>query len=289
MFDFRYHALSLAAVLIALVVGLLLGVAVGDQGLVSSAEHKLRADLRSDVTRARADSAQLRKELDLHLRFEQLTLGRLVSERLAGRRVAVLFLHERSDSVYDHVRDSVQKADGELSLVGTIRRPLNLQDIGKAAFGTQYSDVANDPSLVDDLGRRLGTQIVRGGRLIGALRGAVLQATSGGIGPSEAIVVVRTPGERLDGDQLQIADQFTDGLIEGMKSAGVPVVGVEERSTDPSQVPWYRKHGLTSVDDVDEVPGQASLVYALAGSADGAYGVKSTRDAFIPDALVRTP
>jgi hypothetical protein len=289
MFDFRYHALSLAAVLIALVVGLLLGVAVGDSGLVSSAEQRLRTDLRGDVTRARAESAELRKELDLHLRFEQLTLGRLVSERLAGRRIAVIFLDERSDSIFDHVRDSVQKAEGTLSLVGTVRRPLNLEDVATAAFGTQYSEVANDPSLVDDLGRRLGSQIISGGRLLGELRGAVLQATSGGIGPSEGVVVVRTPGERLDGDQLKIADQFTDGLIEGMKAGGVPVVGVEERSTDPSQVPWYRQHRIASVDDVDEVPGQASLVYVLAGSADGAYGVKSTRDAFVPDALVRTP
>jgi hypothetical protein len=37
MFDFRYHALSLIAVLVALVLGLLLGVAIGDKGLVSSA------------------------------------------------------------------------------------------------------------------------------------------------------------------------------------------------------------------------------------------------------------
>jgi hypothetical protein len=289
MFDFRYHALSLAAVLIALVVGLLLGVAVGDQGLVSSAEHRLRTDLKGDVTKARADSAKLRKELELHQRFEQLTFGRLVSERLQGRRMAVLFLDERSDSIFDHVRESVQRAGGELSLVGTVRRPLNLGDVSTAASGTQYAEIANDPTLADDLGRRLGSQIVRGGRLLGALRGAVLQATSGGITPSEGVVVVRTPGERLDGQDLKIADDFTNGLIEGIKEAGVPIVGVEERSTEPSQVPWYRDHRLASVDDVDEVFGRASLVYVLAGEADGAYGVKPTRDAFIPDALVRAP
>jgi hypothetical protein len=32
MFDFRYHALSLAAIFIALVVGLLLGAAIGARG-----------------------------------------------------------------------------------------------------------------------------------------------------------------------------------------------------------------------------------------------------------------
>ena len=42
MFDVRYHALSLAAIFIALVVGLLLGVAIGDKELVSSARNDVR-------------------------------------------------------------------------------------------------------------------------------------------------------------------------------------------------------------------------------------------------------
>ena len=50
MFDFRYHALSLAAVFIALVVGLLLGVAIGDKELVSGARQELRDSLRADET-----------------------------------------------------------------------------------------------------------------------------------------------------------------------------------------------------------------------------------------------
>jgi len=37
MFDYRYHALSLAAVLLALAVGLVIGIAIGDSSLVSSA------------------------------------------------------------------------------------------------------------------------------------------------------------------------------------------------------------------------------------------------------------
>ena len=62
MFDFRYHALSLAAVFLALVVGLLLGVAIGDKELVSSAQRDLRSSLRADVRQAdqERDEAQAR-------------------------------------------------------------------------------------------------------------------------------------------------------------------------------------------------------------------------------------
>jgi Copper transport outer membrane protein, MctB len=56
VFDFRYHALSLVSVFLALVLGLLLGVAIGDKGLVSSAEHDVRASLRGDVRKAQRES-----------------------------------------------------------------------------------------------------------------------------------------------------------------------------------------------------------------------------------------
>ena len=50
MFDFRYHALSLAAVLFALALGVLIGVAIGDSDLVSSAKSGIVHDLESEVS-----------------------------------------------------------------------------------------------------------------------------------------------------------------------------------------------------------------------------------------------
>jgi hypothetical protein len=38
---------------------------------------------------------------------------------------------------------------------------------------------------------------------------------------------------------------------------------------------------MASVDDLDDIAGRMALVFTLAG-ADGAYGVKSTRDALLP-------
>ena len=49
MFDFRYHALSLVAVFMALVIGILLGIAIGDKGLISSARTDIEKSLRSDL------------------------------------------------------------------------------------------------------------------------------------------------------------------------------------------------------------------------------------------------
>lgn len=288
MFDFRYHALSLAAVFVALVVGLLLGVAVGDQGLVSSAENDLRRDLRADVSEAREESARLREEIDRRRRYEDATYAPLVDGRLSGRRVTLLFLDDRSEAIFQHVREAIAPAGGNLTFSATVRLPLDVDGIAEAAAGTQYERLAEDGDLLGDLGRRVGIQLARGGRLIRQLRDPLLASSSGELEPAEAVVVVRTPGERIDDpEQRRQADALVKGMLDGLRRARVPVVGVEETTTDPSQIPWYSDRGVASVDNVDDVAGRASLVYALAGSADGAYGVKETRDALIPDALVR--
>src|SRR5687767_14382880 len=99
MFDFRYHALSLVAVFVALAVGLLLGIAIGDQGLVSSAERQLREGLRGNLQEARGEAQDLRRELAKRTRYEQQTFRPLVEGLLNRRRILVLFVDKRSDSV----------------------------------------------------------------------------------------------------------------------------------------------------------------------------------------------
>jgi Copper transport outer membrane protein, MctB len=63
MFDYRYHALSLAAVLFALALGILLGVAIGDSNLVSSAKNGIVQNLNSEVSEARSRVGQLQEQL----------------------------------------------------------------------------------------------------------------------------------------------------------------------------------------------------------------------------------
>ena len=124
MFDFRYHALSLVAVFLALMIGLLLGVAIGDQGLVSSAEQNVRDSLRKDVRDARAESAGLRKELAERRRFEQAVYPLLVDDRLAGQRIGLIGMGGLPDGAIRAVRRALENTGGRLSAVGIVREPV---------------------------------------------------------------------------------------------------------------------------------------------------------------------
>ena len=103
----------------------------------------------------------------------------------------------------------------------------------------------------------------------------------------DGIVVMRN-GPDLKGDAEAVRKAFEEGFVDGIKDTEVDVVGVERTATDPSEVGWSGDRGLTSVDNVDQVAGKAALVFALNGS-DGAFGVKSSADALLPDVVGGVP
>ena len=275
MFDFRYHALSLVSVFLALVLGLLLGVAIGDRGLVSSAER--------DVRKAQAESENLRAQLDEQNKFLQEAYPLMVGSRLIGERVGVVTLGDVSDQEIGNVRDALEATGGRLTSVVSIRTPLDLPSISTAAAGTAFQNLQVEPKLVKRFGERVGVGYVSGGgRLLDKVHRELLASSSGALGGVDSVVVIREP-RTFQKPEQSVLNDFEDGLMTGLSNNNGTVVGVETTDTKPSQVGWYRDHDLASVDDVDQLPGRAALVFALAG-ADGAFGTKSTADGLLPKA-----
>ena len=289
MFDYRYHALSLAAVLLALCIGLLLGVAIGDRGLASSAQETLRTDLRSEVEQARDESRALGEELERRTAFEEETLPLLVDGRMESQRVAVLLVGEPDPQTFELTRDVITQAGGDVASVSRLRLPVNAEQIASAATGTRYSELLEDPELLEPLGRRIGEQFVDGGRLLREARNALFASSSGALGDADAIVVAREAGTELEPAESERAQEFVEAIVTGARQAGAPVVGVELTGTDPSQIEWYEDLDIASVDSVDLPSGRAALVFALTGAADGAYGIKPSADALLPEAVTRRP
>jgi len=286
MFDYRYHALSLAAVLFALALGVLIGVAIGDTNLVSSAKDGIVHNLNAEVGEARSQAEQLQDRLTNEEAFAKNLYPLAVHELLNGRSVGLVFLGEPSDTVNSLVRAAVTQGGGNLATVVAVRIPLNLPGIAQDAGGTHFAGLASSPQLIESFGRLVGRQLVSGGSLVGQellsrVRGPLMSAFDGQLTHLEGLVVARTVGTESSPEAAEAASRFEDGLIAGATAVGVPAVGVELSNTEPSQVPWFKSRKISSVDDLDAPAGQAALLYALAGNP-GAFGVKSTADSLLP-------
>jgi hypothetical protein len=286
MFDFRYHALSLAAVLFALALGILIGVAIGDSNLVSSAKNGIVHSLESEVGGARKQADTLQSKLAAQESFAAGLYPLAVHELLNGRSIGLVFLGGSSNQVDDLVRTAVAEAGANLQTVIAIREPLDLEGIDQEAAGTRYATLTSSTPLVESFGQLAGRQLVSGGQLVdrellSRVRASLMSAFDGQLARLEGLVVMRAEPTNLSAAQTETSTAFDSGLLAGVAAVGVPTVGVELTSTEPSQVPWYKSKGISSVDDLDALAGQAALVYALAGDR-GAFGVKSTADSLLP-------
>jgi hypothetical protein len=278
MFDFRYHALSLVAVFLALMIGLLLGVAIGDQGLVSSAERGVRDSLRRDVGRARAQSADLRAEAAEQRRIQQRLYPLLVEGRLAGQRIGLIGLGELPDRTIRSVRDALTDTGGRLTAVAVIREPVQ-----SGAIPSRRPDAAApSPEALKRFGSQVGAALVRGGPLIARVQRSLLESSSGQLDGMDAVVLFRADRDEK-APEAAATRAFELGLVEGLTVGVTRVVGVESTTTNPSQIRWFNDRRLPSVDNVDELVGRAALIFSLAG-ANGAYGVKDTAQALVPNA-----
>src|ERR1700722_18704576 len=137
MFDYRYHALSLAAVLIALALGVLLGVAIGDSNLVSSAKSGAVRSLQSDLNSAQGRTETLEAELHAAATVQNDFYELAVSNQLFDHKIGLVFLGSSSQSVDGLVRGAVTQAGGEVSNVIAVTQPLDLPALARHATGTQ--------------------------------------------------------------------------------------------------------------------------------------------------------
>jgi hypothetical protein len=283
MFDFRYHALSLVAVFMALVIGILLGIAIGDKGLVSGTRKDLINSLRRDVENARKDADRFKAELAERDSLERALYPLVVQGRLTGQRVGLVALGKLSDRQISLVRDALKDTGGRLVLEAVIPQPPDVDHISARDSGVRGHPLASDPRAITRFARRFGASLTAGGPLLKRTRRVVFSTSSGSYNGLDSIIVVRSDPTALNDAQAKVNRAFENGLMGGLGLGNAPVVGTETTTTAPSQVPWYRSHGLSSVDNLNQLAGKVSLVFGL-GGASGSYGTKPTAQALLPKA-----
>jgi hypothetical protein len=283
----RYHAASLAAVFIALAIGILIGIGLADD-VVSSASQELENSLRDERDAARDQAADLQDQLDQEQEFSDAATRALIAGKLRREKVALIFLGGAPDDddrdTANAAIDVVGKAGGTLGSVSSIPLPPDVDALVGGA-GSAFADAKRDPIALRNLGRLVGLRLVGGGPLIEELKPDLFSTFNGDLtGVSDVVLVNNAPTD-LDGqDQVQ-ADAFERGLLEGLSRASQGAVGVELSSTDPTTLDPFKTAGIPTVDDVDKPAGQVAMVYVLDG-ASGDFGVKDGADSLIPEPLL---
>jgi hypothetical protein len=294
MFDLRYHVTSLAAVFIALLIGILVGVALASHGLGNSERKGLEDDVRRAQKNAADSQAQveaLKQKNRGDSSFVDDTYNALMTDRLKDKRVAVLYVGSVDHAIQGEIATAIKDAGGGTpARMYAVQVPIDAAAIekrlGKSAALAKYAGSDH----LRQLGQQLGRAFVTGGKMPiwSALHTMIVQEATPRFGasrrPVDAVIVVRTADPQT-GDSAP----FVQGLYQGLGSAGVPAVGVAQSKNDFTAKPVFQQAKLSTVDDLDLDAGKLALAIVLSTPASRAdYGINAD-DLLPPVTPVLTP
>ena len=283
MFDLRYHVASLAAVFLALIIGILVG--VGISGPVDNQKTKFLEEQVAKYQR-QLDQSTARSNSDARaqqaaLAYINETYPVLVKNRLRGKQIAVVFVGDVKGGIRSQINRLFLDSGAQQLRLRSVKVPIDLRQLNSALKGQPAAVGLRGRQNVEALGRALGQEMMLGGDtpLWDSLNAELVGYTEGANkAPADGVVVVRTADP-----QRGATSRFLLGLYSGLGSGGVPAVGVEQTDAPHPATRAFAEAGLSSVDNVDTRVGRLATVLVLAGADAGQYGVKkSAEDGALP-------
>jgi hypothetical protein len=302
MISLRQHALSLAAVFLALAVGVVLGSGFLSDTLLSSLRDEKR-DLTTQISGLNDQKNALNEKLSAANNFDTQLAGRIVHDALGGKSVVVFRTPDATDDDVAAVSKFIGQAGG--TVTGTVSLT---QEFVEANSAEKLQTVVN--SSVLPAGQQLSTKLVDQGSQAGDLMGIALLANANPAAPAvdeiqrntvlaalrdtgfityqatdhmgaanAALVVTGGSLPQDAGNKGVSVARFSAALAP--HGSGTVLAGRDGSATGAAAVAVTRadagmNSAITTVDDVDAAPGRITAVLGLhdllGGGHAGQYG-----------------
>lgn len=293
MINFRYHVVSLVAVLFALSVGLVLGSGLLSSGTGTAAAVQV-VDLQAETALLRERVAATESTLSFADAFGAATQDQQVAGALTDRTVVLVALPGADEATLASTREAL--VAGGASVTGSVTIAPSWTDAGSSSVLDSLAAqlVTSGATLPDSDGYERGAIVLASAVLEpsgseqpegivettpAAFVESGLVALSGPVrGPAELAVVVAGGPVEDDGEaQRRLAalrsiaaafdSQGLGAVLAGPPASAGPLGVVEAVRTDPDLAAQ-----LSTVDVVSLSSGRTTTVLALAEQADGGVG-----------------
>ncbi|MGC8784948.1 MAG: copper transporter [Armatimonadota bacterium] len=282
--DLRYHLVSLAAVFLALAVGMLVGGLFLNTAPTETQQRLIRR-IQEDLARITAESDRNRRHFERMEQALRELRPRLVKQRLKARRIAVVQTGDDDRALADTLKALRDAGAETVSVTVVTNRWLELSEEEQQRIIRNLR--ALKPNLPEDFTAVIkslanGVALFGYDRAVEILRREGLIRTSGDYTlPCRYVVVVGGSSS----PESPRAIEIDRPLIRQWQDTGIEVVATERRDCAGSHVSVYREMDIPSVDCIDTALGQMVLPF-LFGAEPSAYGVKDSAERVLPDTLL---
>lgn len=280
MFDIRYHIISLVAVFLALTIGILLGSVIVDKGVLVKQQKALVESLEARQNDLQENNRLITQENNSLKKFQDEALS-VIDGKLKDKRIAVIVTTDVLEADRSDLAKSLEQAGARTSFLDTSTFLKNFKNEAtrkKLANFFPETDLSKD-DLKAKVFEKVATEISAPSdkAFLSELSKLELIDSQGmeDLPVEQVIFFGGTQSTKSNIAELDIP------LIQQLKGLGMRIIGVEESEAKTSYIETYQQEGISTVDNIDQVPGKIALVYVLLGQ-DGRFGIKSSAEKILP-------
>lgn len=281
--NLKYHIASLAAVFMALGLGILIGsIAMGNDTLLRQSQHlTLNLESQLELLRHKNESLQaklwsMEAENNTQKQFEKQVFPVLVNNKLINRNIVIIETGGYSYS--EELAGIMTSAGAEIKITTSIIKGFDIHHKDEIISKLKWDNI-DENKLFEKAAREISRAILIGDHeTLNILADEKILKFSGQGGfPVDDVIIIGGSRDK----KIFKAESIDFHIIDFYKSRGINVYGVEQSSAAHSYIKEYQKKEITTVDNIDTIPGQISLIYAICGKP-GQYGIKSSARKFLP-------
>lgn len=292
MIDIRYHIYSIAAVFLALAVGIVIGTSFArsfpsdpsGRQTIQRYEQDMRT-LKSAIVEAHGTAVKREAAVKAAYDYCRALMPTAVKNKLYWRNVAVVQTGD-SDDLTGSVKEALSLAGAQVTCTVDIKQDFPFTDdqqISQALAGTGLGSTFDAKGDHDRLFRILAEAIATGkfSNFVPKLEKAGVASFNGSCDSPSSLVVFVGGAASPESSLAQAVDAR---LAVELQKLNATVVGCEPSDTKSSYIPVWHKSGIATIDNADNAMGQTCLIYALAGE-NANFGTKDTANRLIPKSL----
>ncbi len=269
-----------ASIFLALGIGIFIGFTLDgqeifveqQQGLISELEQRF-IDLKREGIYIESIVHTKEKELQRYRYLAERLLDTLIENSLSGMRVAIIQL---CDVVSDNpMTELLVHAGADITSVTYLKTnniPSYLEKVIEAGEPIEECTVT----------KNLVRAILTGGNeeFVKDLKGYGVIDVNGEYNEWTNFIILYQ-GYEKDDRTPELEHERIASFIETIKGYNIPLAGTEKADCEMSYIKAYADADIPSIDNIDDVIGQYSLVKVLQGYR-GHFGIKGTANSLIP-------
>lgn len=286
LINIKYLVITVISIFLALGIGILVGVQMDSGEIIVEQQEITLQKMEQKFNELNQTNEELKnqiQELSAASQLNETYMKNIFPDYIKGKlaEMHVVVVETSGDYVYTEMRQALKTAGADVISISFDNDKLfNMTEEEQSEVMTHFKLTAKEniiPSIIKNVSEAAYGKVNKEDLAFLIEKGILY--VNGNLENPANYVVIAGGSSRDEGDNRYEAVDIP--LIRELKKYSLPVIGVETTDAKISYMEIYKKQNISTVDNVDTIIGQTSLILVMTGK-EGHYGVKNSANSLMP-------